>query len=88
MPQIVYGIGGFEFDLQARKKPLQSTYGTYGGYYGHSLEPNAVGVYVTAHATPDSVTFNTINLGFGDSDLLSVKVNYQACNIGPSVAAL
>ena len=94
VPQVIYGIGGYEFDLQARAPVHQPSHGSHGGYggygsygsygggrYGHSVEPNAVGVYVTAHATPDSVTFQTINLGFGDSDLLSVKVNYQACSI-------
>ena len=51
--------------------------------YSRYVEPNSIGVYVSQFATSDSVTFQAINLGFGDTDLVSVKVNYQACNIGP-----
>lgn len=85
VPQVQYGIAGYQFDLKAREKRQQS-YAAYGGYpTAHKYEPNALGVFVAATATPDSVTFNAVNLAFGDTDLLTVKVNFQACNIGPSI---
>jgi len=90
-PQIIYGISGYDFDLKAGKQSHAVGYGGYGGYggsYGHSLEPNAIGVFVTANPTPDSVTFQTINLGFGQTDLLSVTISYEACSFGSAPAQI
>jgi len=90
VPQVQYGISGYQFDLRARG--AHSTgHGLYGGYgygshyggYGYHYEPNAVGVYVSATPTANSVTFEAINMAFADSDLESVTVSYQACNVGP-----
>lgn len=97
-PRVLYGIAGYTFNLKSRSKPYRyhpsnyHDYGYYGGVYGgHNpdvhggfLEPNALGVFVQATPSSDGIVFQIINMAFGDSDLVSVKVNYQACNVGSS----
>jgi len=96
VPQVLYGISGYQFDLRARGVSHYGgqTFGGYGGYggysqgpsyggYGYHYEPNAIGVFVTQTSSPDSVTFEAVNMAFGDTELLTVTVSYQACNVGP-----
>merc|ERR1712136_412140 len=71
VPNVQYGISGLDFDLMAQDERKRS------GYSGYGYEPNSVGVYVRATPTSSAITFDAVNLGFGDSDLLSVKVSYQ-----------
>ncbi|KAL8599450.1 hypothetical protein ACOMHN_066754 [Nucella lapillus] len=80
-PNLMWGIAGYTFNLNVRdeKEPDYPPYG--GGYSHYHPDPNAVGLLVMGDASPEGVTFHVNNMAFGDSDLVAVKVNYQACNL-------
>ncbi|KAK7480661.1 hypothetical protein BaRGS_00028133 [Batillaria attramentaria] len=77
IPQLLYSITGYEFHL-TNKKPSPFS-------YFHQREPNALGTFVSAVTSPDAATFESFDLSFGATELLSVKVGWQACSIGPGM---
>lgn len=78
VPQVLYSVCGYNFNLDARKGV------SYDNYY---KEPNAIGVSVTADASKTGVTLEVFDKSFGDTALLSADVCFQACNISPGRSA-
>ena len=77
VPQVVWGLCGFNFDLDHRDAPL-----SYG--YGYPPEePNAIGIRTTAYSSKTTVTIEGLDLSFGDTNAISVDICFQACSIGP-----
>ncbi|KAL8599453.1 hypothetical protein ACOMHN_066757 [Nucella lapillus] len=95
VPQLLYSICGYNFDLNAIEDPkhgYRRTYGSYGGYrggdgdgYGYSRPPpDTLGVTVTGSmVSKTGVTFEAVDLSFGDMTLQTVDVCFQACSVGP-----
>jgi len=78
VPQILYSICGYNFDMEARPN-------VYDHYY---KEPNAMGLLVTAEASKTGLTVEVYDQSFGDTALLSSDVCFQVCSIGPSSEVL
>jgi len=78
VPQILYSICGYNFDMEARPN-------VYDHYY---KEPNAMGLLVTAEASKTGLTVEVFDQSFGDTALLSTDVCFQVCSIGPSTDVL
>ena len=77
VPQVVWGLCGFSFDLDHRAPPVK-----YG--YGYPPEePNAIGIRTIAYSSKTTVTIKSIDLSFGDTAADFVDVCFQACSIGP-----
>ena len=77
VPQVIWGLCGFDFDLNHR-----NTYAHYG--YGYPPEePNAIGIRTTAYSSKTSVIIEGLDLSFGDTFANSVDICFQACSIGP-----
>ena len=75
VPQVVWGLCGFNFDLDHRV----AKYG-----YGYSPEePNAIGIRTIAYSSKTTATIESIDLSFGDTAAVYVDVCFQACSIGP-----
>ena len=79
LPQVLYGLCGFNFDLDAREEPENHLYGYT------PKEPNAVGVRVNAFSSKTGLTVEAFDLGFADSTVVTVDVCFQACSIGPGL---
>ncbi|XP_076459291.1 uncharacterized protein LOC143292672 isoform X1 [Babylonia areolata] len=77
VPQILYGLAGYNFDLDTREDP------PYYGYGYPPKEPEAIGVFVTAYSTKTGIVFTALDTGYGDTSLVSMDVAFQACTIGP-----
>ena len=77
VPQVVWGLCGFDFDLDRRDAPV-----SYG--YGYPPEePNAIGVRTTAYSSKTTAIISGIDLAFGDTEAITADVCFQACSIGP-----
>ena len=77
VPQVLWGLCGYDFDLDTREDPMSFGYGY------PTKEPNAIGVFVDAYSTKTTVTFEAYNMGFGDTSAFTSEVCFQACTIGP-----
>lgn len=78
VPQILYSVCGYNFDLEARPND-------YDHYY---KEPNALGLLVTAEASRTGLTVEMFDQSFGDSQVVTADVCFQVCSIGPGTDAL
>ena len=77
VPQVVWGLCGFNFDLDHRDAHVK-----YG--YGYPPEePNAIGLRTTAYSSKTTVTIEGHDLSFGDTATDYINVCFQACSIGP-----
>ena len=80
LPQVWYGLCGFNFDLNAREKLIYNDYN-----YKPKLEPNALGVRINAFSSKTALTIEAFDLSFADSAVVTVDVCFQACTIGPGI---
>lgn len=77
VPQVVWGLCGFGFDLDSNEDPNHFA-------YGHPVqEPNAIGVRINAYTTKTALVFERFDLGFGKTTGDSADICFQACTIGP-----
>ena len=77
VPQVIWGLCGFNFDLDHRTPHLK-----YG--YGYPPEePNAIGVRTIAYSSKTTAIIKSIDLSFGDTAADFIDVCFQACSIGP-----
>ena len=77
IPQVYYSLSCYSYQLDALPRPP-----FFGWGRRWFPQPNAVGVFVSAHASQNGVTFEKSNLSFGDSANQKVCVTFQACTIG------
>ena len=75
-PQVYYSLSCYNFLLDTRPTPNHA----FGSYFPWK-EPNAIGVFVTAHASRHGITFEKSNLAFGDTANQKICVSFQACTI-------
>ena len=76
IPQVSFSLSCYDFNLNAHHTDDFH----YWGYF--FKQPNAIGVYISAHASRNGVTFEKSNLSFGDTANQKVCVSFQACTIG------
>jgi hypothetical protein len=77
VPGIVWGVCGFDFDLNQRETIL--------GYdHQPKHEVNAAGFKINAYATKTGIHLKALDFSFGDSESRSVDVCFKACSIGAS----
>ena len=93
VPQVLYGLCGFNFELYARDDHQSSSYGFGKGFgygfshgYGYApRKPNALGVRLNAFSSKIGLTIEAFDLSFADSAVVTVDVCFQACTIGPGL---
>ena len=82
VPQVTYGLCGFNFDLDAKQDPVSHGNG-YGGHRSPPKEPNAVGIRINAFSSKVGLTVEGFDFSFGDTYAATADVCFQACSIGP-----
>ena len=73
VPQVVWGLCSFNFDLDSRQDHLTVGY--------PPQKPNAIGVRVNAYSSKTALILKAFDLGCGDSTVVTVDVCFQALSL-------